>query len=60
MMKKKQTINDVLNSLGFTKEEGEGFIECVKAVKNEQTNDGIDAQTEMEKIIKKVIENEVQ
>lgn len=60
MMKKKTTVNDVLNDLGFSGKEKEGFLDCVKAVKNEQTDDGVDAQTEMEKIIEKVIEDEVQ
>lgn len=60
MMKKKTTVNDVLNDLGFSVNEKEGFLACVKAVKNEQTDDGVDAQTEMEIIIEKVIEDEVQ
>lgn len=60
MMKKKTTVNDVLNDLGFSSKEKEGFLDCVKVVKNEQTDDGVDAQTEMEKIIEKVIEDEVQ
>lgn len=60
MMKKKTTVNDVLNDLGFSVKEKEGFLSCVKAVKNEQKDDGVDAQTEMERIIEKVIEDEVQ
>lgn len=60
MMKKKTTVNDVLNALGFSSKEKEGFLACVKVVKNEQTDDGVDAQIEMEKIIEKVIEDEVQ
>ena len=59
MMKKKPTINDVLNELGFNKNEKEGFINCVKAVKEEQKYETTDSQAEMERIIERVIEYEV-
>lgn len=36
MMKEKPTINDVLNELGFNKNEKSGFVKCVTAVKQEQ------------------------
>ena len=55
---KKLTINDVLNDLGFTNAEKDGFTECVKAVKEEQRNDAIDSEELMESIIKEVTENE--
>lgn len=58
-MKKKPTINDVLNELGFNQVEKEGFVNCVKVVKEEQKNETIDAQAEMEKIIEGVVKDEI-
>lgn len=59
MMKKKPTINDVLNDLGFTKIEKEGFVSCVNAVKSEQKNDLVNSLEEMEKIVEGVVDNEI-
>lgn len=57
-MMKKLTINDVLNELGFSTVEKDGFTECVKAVKEEQRNDAIDSESLMESIIKEVADHE--
>lgn len=59
MMKKKPTINDVLNELGFNKNEKSGFVKCVTAVKQEQKNETYNSETEMERIIKEVVDNEI-
>ncbi len=58
-MKKRPTINDVLNEFGFSISEKEAFIKCIKAVKEEQINDNVDSQKEMEKIIESVVEHEI-
>ena len=58
MMKEKQTINDVLNQLGFNTKEKEAFVECVKAVKKEQKEEDFDAEQEIASIIEEVVKDE--
>lgn len=57
-MKKKMTINDILNELDFNKTEKDGFIECITTVKEEQRNETINAEALMEDIVRSVAENE--
>lgn len=58
MMKEKQTINDVLNQLGFNGKEKAAFVECVKAVKKEQKEEDFDAEKEISSIIEEVVKDE--
>ncbi len=57
-MKKKTTINDILNELDFSKPEKDGFIECINTVKEGQKNETINAEALMEEIIRGVAGNE--
>jgi hypothetical protein len=57
-MKQKLTSNDVLNELGFTKEEKDAFVSCIKAVKQEQNDENFKAEDEIARIIVEVTNNE--
>lgn len=59
MVKKKITIDDVLNELGFSEKERNAFHECITIVKNEQNGTELDSESEIKRIISEVIENEV-
>lgn len=54
MMRKKPTINDILNDLGFTEKEKKTFIECIQIVKNEQQEENDLAELEIKKKIEEV------
>ena len=58
MMKKKSTINDVLNKHNFNENEKRAFTDCINKVKEEQKN-GINAENEIKKIIEEIDYNEI-
>ena len=55
MMRKKPTINDVLNESGFSEKEKKAFIECIQIVKNEQQEENDLAELEIKKKIEEVV-----
>lgn len=57
---KKSNIEGVLEEMNFTEKEKEIFIASIQLTKNAQNDDSINASFEIGKLIKEMINNEIQ